>query len=162
MTHYHSLDWIFYKEKALSQDKLEEMEDHLHDCDECMYIFLSLIDIEDIQKAEESIPSNFNQSVMNNLNKIEPIKKLKPKNKKINYQFGYYIAVASVTIILTFTGFYSRLVDAVPEVSKSVVDVDRFDKSNVVFSASQEIVRKTSSFINNFEMHEIYKFKEEK
>ncbi len=36
--------------------------------------------------------------------------------------FTYYIAVASVAIVLTLGGFYSGLVDMVPHISKSVVE----------------------------------------
>lgn len=160
MKHYDYLEWIFYKEKVFPKEKLNEMEEHLYICDNCMDIFLSLIDKEEVDKAEQCISTNFTRNLMSDIQKV----KNKPKSKmdKSRYSvkdiFVYYVAVASVAIFLTLGGFYSGIVDIVPYVAKATINGQKSNTPNLVFNMSQNIVNKTSSFINNFE---ISNYKEE-
>ncbi len=150
MKHYDYVEWLLYKTKALSDERLEEMEEHLYNCHMCMDIFLSLIDDAELEKAEKMIAENFTSRLMINLSK-KKLKKIEPKNKKksFNYEFGYYVAIASVTIFLSLGGFYTNLVDAVPKVVESIkIDEDR---PNLVGNLTDNIVNSTSSFILRFE-----------
>ncbi|WP_077369665.1 hypothetical protein [Anaerosalibacter sp. Marseille-P3206] len=160
MKHYDYMEWFFYKEKNISDEKYREMEEHLYNCDECMNTFLSLIDNEEIDQAEEAISSDFTKNVIGNIQKV----KYKPK-PKIHYEatsfmsgFGYYVAAAAVVIMLTWSGFFSGLVDVVPKIAETTIEEDITEKPNIIFSLSEKIVNRTSSFINDFE---IYNGKEE-
>lgn len=152
MGHYDYMEWIFYKEKVFSNEKLERMEEHLYRCGECMDIFLSLIDKREEEETQEIIPVDFTDRIMKDIQKIN----YKPKsiegkqNSKFKDMFVYYVAVASVAIVLTLGGFYSGIVDLVPKVSKSTARNEKINPPNIVFNMSQEIVKKTSDFINNF------------
>lgn len=154
MTHYDYIEWVFYKEKVLSNEKQREMEDHLYICDDCMDTFLSLIDKDEVDRAAEIISSEFTHNVMKNIQKVKynPRAKAVKHNAKFREIFGYYVAVASVAIILTFGGFYSGLVDILPQVAKTTSINNNFNKTNIVFNVSEKIVNKTSYFINNFEV----------
>lgn len=154
MKHYDYIEWLLYKENALSSEKHREMEDHLYICDECMDIFLSLISKKEVDRAEDVISSNFTDSMMNSIQNVKYKSKamVKKPNKSIKDIFGYYVAVAAVAIVLTFGGFYSGLVDIVPQVAKSTAEKDNINAPNVVFNISQTIVSRTSNFINNFEI----------
>lgn len=145
MKHYDDLEWLFYKERIISKEKSKEMEEHLYICNQCMNTFLSLIDNYEIDKAEKSISSNFTNSVMNSIEK---------PNMTFKNIFGYYVAVATVVVILTWGGFYSGLVDTLPQVAKSTINNSQLSAPEMVFSMSEEIVNKTSSFINNFQKNE--------
>ena len=154
MKHYDYLEWLLYKEKALSKEKSKEMEEHLYICDNCMDIFLSLIDREEVDRAERSISTNFTSDVMNNIQKVKykPKSKVEKSRHRVKDIFGYYVAVAAVAVILTVGGFYSGMVDMVPHVAKSTVERYNNNTLNVIFNMSENIVNKTSSFINNFEV----------
>lgn len=160
MKHYDYMEWFFYKEKNISDEKYREMEEHLYNCDECMNIFLSLIDNLEIDQAEEAISSDFTKNVIGNIQKV----KYKPKPKIYNEAtsfisgFGYYVAAAAVVIMLTWSGFFSGLVDVVPKIAETTIEENITDKPNIIFSLSEKIVNRTSSFINDFE---IYNGKEE-
>ncbi len=150
MKHYDYIEWLLYKNKMLPKEKSDEMEQHLFDCDTCMEIFLSLIDEEEVRSAGELITEDFTSNVIKNIPKLKIVKsKAKSKKKIFNYQFGYYAAVASVTIILTLGGFYTDLVDTVPKLSKSIVAQDKH--SNVIANFSDSIVDSTSSFLLSIE-----------
>ncbi len=154
MTHYDYIEWIFYKEKVFPKEKMIKMEEHLYTCSECMDIFLSLIDAKEVNKAEEFLSQDFTDGVMKSIENIKHIPKSKVKKSNINYRdvFTYYVAVASVAIVLTLGGFYSGLVDMVPRVTQSTTIKAHTNLPNMVVDISGKIVNRTSDFINNFEI----------
>ncbi|MDR7856834.1 hypothetical protein [Tissierella sp.] len=152
MKHYDCMEWILYKNNLLDKKIHEEMEEHLLLCDECMDIFLSLIDESEIERAENLVPRNFTENVMDNIKNIRPIKKtVKKKTKTSNDFFIYYTAVASVAIILTASGFFTKVVDTVPQITANISLQDNRVKSNVIYDFSESITNKTSNFIRNFQ-----------
>lgn len=159
MKHYDYVEWLFYKKNALSIERQNEMEEHLYSCDECMEIFLSLIDEEELNRASAIIPKDFNQNIMMKI-RTNKVKKIQASKKQVKYQFGYFVAVASVTIVLTLGGFYTNLVDAVPGISTSIKTLGKYDQPNMIFNISERIINRTSEFIGSIE--NIDRIKEEK
>lgn len=153
MKHYDCVEWIFYKEKALSEEKMMEMEEHLYTCNECLDTFLSLIDDKEVAEAEGSISSSFTSKVMSSIQNVEHVTKTNKSKTKHKEIFTYYVAVAAVTIVLTMGGFYNSLVDIVPHVAQSTDMRDNIKLPNIVADISGRIVNKTSDFINNFEVY---------
>lgn len=159
MRHYDYVEWLLYKTKSLSSEKLDEMEEHLYNCDICMDIFLSLIDEEELEFTGEIIPENFTSNIMEKISK-DKVKSIETKNnrKPFNYQFMYYVAVASVTIFLTLGGFYTNLVDAVPKISQSLETPK--ERENYIGKFSERIVNSTSNLL--FSIENLSRIKEEK
>lgn len=157
MEHFDYIEWVFYKEKVFSKEKLNKMEEHLYICGECMDIFLSLIDKREEDEAQEIIPADFTNRIMDNIEDIEymPRTREEKSNTKFKDIFIYYVAVASVAIVLTLGGFYSGMVDLVPKVSSSTAANQKINPPNLIFNVSQKIVNRTSNFINNFEISSI-------
>ncbi len=135
------------------------MEEHLYNCDICMEIFLSLIDEAEINRASKIVSEDFNKNLMKKIEK-DKVKKIEPGKKPVKYPFGYFVAVASVTIVLTLGGFFTNLVDTVPNISASVSTIEKADKQNPIFDLSEKIVNSTSKFIVSIE--NIERNKEEK
>lgn len=160
MKHYDYMEWFFYKEKNISDEKYREMEEHLYNCDDCMNTFLSLIDDDEITKAEKEISSDFTRNVMKNVPKVKYKQKYQKEKSTTSFMssFGYYVAAAAVVIILTWGGFFSGLVDVIPKMTESTIKREEINRPNVVYNLSEKIVNRTSSFINDFE---IYNVKEE-
>lgn len=150
MKHYDYIEWLLYKNGMLPKEKSEEMEQHLYSCNTCMEIFLSLIDEKEERHAGEIIPDDFTSRVINNIQKTKNKKpKIKQAKKSFNYQLGYYAAVASVTVILTLSGFYADLVDAVPKLSDSAQTTEK--RPSIIADFSNSIVDSTSSFLFSIE-----------
>lgn len=162
MKHYDYVEWLLYKNKALSSEKLEEMEEHLYNCDICMGIFLSLIDEDELVKAAEIVPEDFTNKVVNKISetKVSNIKvnNIQKKKSEFKLQFGIYTAVASVTILLSLSGFFTNFVDAVPKLTASIQTVG--ERPNYIADFSNSIVNSTSSFLYNIENNQ--RIKEEK
>lgn len=150
MKHYDYIEWLLYKNGMLSKEKSEEMEQHLYNCDTCMEIFLSLVNEKEVEHAGKTISDDFTSKIINNIPKVKNSKpKIKQAKKAFNYQFGYYAAVASVTVILTLGGFYADLVDAVPKLSASVHITEK--RPSIIANFSDSIVDSTSSFLFSIE-----------
>ncbi|WFA08742.1 hypothetical protein [Tissierella sp. Yu-01] len=155
MKHYDYVEWLLYKNKALSSEKLEEMEEHLYNCDLCMDIFLSLIDVEEIKIAEAAIPEDFTNKVMNKISKSKVTnikqKDIHKKKSEFYFQFGIYAAVASVTILLSLGGFFTNFVDAVPKISASIEVNEEGLEQNLIVKLSDRIINSTSGLISRIE-----------
>jgi hypothetical protein len=153
MKHYDQVEWVLYKSNLLDSKIYEEMEEHLYTCDDCMEIFLSLIDEEEINQAGFIVPEDFTYKVMDSLKNIRPLKKkIERKSKVSNDFFIYYTAVASVAIILTAGGLFSKLVDSVPQITANISIKEEKIMSNAIYNFSEQITKKTSMFINDFQI----------
>lgn len=157
MKHYDHVEWIFYKNNVLSEEKMIEMEEHLYYCDECLETFLSLIDENEVEEAIKPISEEFTNKIMDEIEKVEYLPRVRTNrtNRRHKEILTYYIAVASVTIVLTVGGFFTRLVDTVPIVVQSSPIVDNIELPNKVADISGKIVNKTSDFINRIEISNI-------
>ena len=145
MKHYDSIEWMLYKKDLVSEQIKEEMNEHLILCDECMDIFLSLIEEEEILDAEKFIKEDFTEKVINKTKKIK-LMKLKKKKKVMNDFFIFYTAVASVTVILTAGGFFGNLIEPRIYISKNMEE----KQTRSLYNVSEDITNKTSDFIKNF------------
>lgn len=159
MKHYDYIEWLLYKNNTLPIEKHKEMEQHLYNCHICLDIFLSLIDENEIDAASTVISEEFTANVIKKISDNK-LKDLRPKSRNsFKYQFGYYIAVASVTIFLSLGGFYTNLVDSVPKITGSIKMVED-KKPNVITNISERIVNNTSALLSSIE--NIHRYKEEK
>lgn len=152
MQHYDYIEWLLYKIKSLSKEKIEEMEEHLYNCDTCMEIFLSLIDEEEISLADTVIAEDFTENIINKISgtKVIPIKPVE-KRKNFNYQLVYYAAIASVSIFLTMGGFFTGLVDAVPNMQVKLEINSELNDKNLINDFAEAIVKRTSKIIGSIE-----------
>lgn len=155
MKHYDYVEWALYKNNLLDRKLHEEMEEHLYLCDECMEIFLSLIDEDEIKKAEDLISEEFTLQVMDNIKNISPMRR--PVKEKGNHKsskdfFLYYVAVASVAVILTAGGAFGKIIDTVAQINTNISFNDSKLQTNKVYDFSETIVNRTSKFINEFEL----------
>ncbi|TCO71047.1 hypothetical protein [Marinisporobacter balticus] len=152
MNHYDQIQWILYKKGVLSIEASEKMEDHLSMCDQCLEIFLSLIDEEEIKSAHQMISPDFTASIIHEANTIKNDfmkRKYKPEHKNL---FIYYTAAAMVTLVLMGSGFFYTLVNTVPSITQSAVSQEHFMQTNRITNFSEKVVNKTSDFINHFEV----------
>ncbi len=151
MKHYDYVEWLLYKTRSLPKEKLDKMEDHLYNCNLCMDIFLSLISGKELELAGKIAPEDFASDIIEKIskNKTKEIA-VKDDKKAFIYQFMYYVAAASVTILLTMGGFYSNLVDSVPRIKESIQVVEE-DKANHIAKFSDRIINSTSNLLLGIE-----------
>lgn len=149
MAHFDKEKWMDFKNNILSEEERISMEDHLYTCDNCMDIYLNLIDTEELDFAKMMIPSNFTETVMKDVKKITPISKPIRKKKMIENIFMYYVAAASVLLILTAGGVFTKIT----EIPMGNIEVDRFQIEEGMgsrYSFTERIIDNTNNFVNNF------------
>lgn len=161
MRHYDLVEWKLYKENLLNRNLYQEMKDHLFTCHDCMEIFISLIDHEEVEKAGNLIGDEFTFQLMKdieNINKTTKQNKFKKKKQKYNEILLYYTAVASVAIFLTGAGVFQRLVDRIPHISNNIKNEQFFINTDKINEFSNSILKLTGNFAESF----AFKNKEEK
>jgi hypothetical protein len=152
MKHYDYIEWLLYKNKALSDEKLKEMEAHLYNCDICMDIFLSLVSEDEIKMAGSMLTNDFTDKVIDKLPKYKVEKKeIEHDKKHFYYQFGIYAAVATVTIVMSLSGVFTHMVDAVPKIASSIQVNDQCFEQNIIVKLSDRIINSTSYLITSIE-----------
>ena len=153
MKHYDQVEWSLYKKNLLNEKIHQVMEEHLYECDQCLDIFLSLIDENEIEEAGDIISKEFTDDLMMNIKKLTPINKKKAIKPKLPQDFFiYYTAVASVTILLTAGGVFGKLVESVPEITANISSQEEKIMKNTIYNFSEIITKKTSIFINDFQI----------
>lgn len=164
MKHYDVIEWKLYKGNLLDKDIYEEMGRHLFQCEDCMDIYLSLIDDKEIGKAGEIISDQFTNDLMKRIGNVRYISKTldkdkyKKKRRFYNEILLYYAAVASVAIFLTGTGFFQRIIEKTPEIAKNIEEQQLVINTNKINEFSSSILRLTGSFAEGF----TFKNREEK
>lgn len=156
MKHYGEKEWLSYKKGLLSDEKAQMMESHLSQCDRCLEDFLSLIGQEEISAAEKMVSPNFSEGVMHAVGKVrhKPVSARKRLNTKWNEIFTYYVAAALVTLVLTGSGFFGHLVQAVPRVEQTASKQNNYMQKNLIIDWSEKVVNKTSNFIDRLEEYD--------
>ncbi|KOS68200.1 hypothetical protein AEA09_06300 [Lysinibacillus contaminans] len=113
MRHFSNEEWMSYINDKLSKTTCEELEDHLFSCDQCLEVYIKMID----RQAEE-LPvidySSFTDEIIAEL----PQKKMR---KKILYQrtLFHYAVAAVITLTLMTTGFFQSIMGVVTTVEVS-------------------------------------------
>lgn len=144
MNHYDSLDLKLYKEGLLNEKLKEKIQDHIYKCDLCLDNYLKLIEEEDY-----GLDESYNRKILEAINK-EKIIRPRKKFSKGDLIF-YYGAVASVTVFLTLTGSFSKVVRATgtldirPEIGISLTEK--------IGDFSNKMTLKTGDLINNLQVN---------
>lgn len=143
MVHYKCEQWMEFINHKLNEYQYEEMENHLYQCDECLELYMGLI-----ENATECtsilIPDSFIDDVHEKLN-LDTL-----NNKKVNLQTEIssnklmllYSIAAVITITLYSSGFFQTFVETltgstqavskIPSIAHAVTDYDLFQKLNFI------------------------------
>lgn len=160
MIHYDTVEWKLFKEELLDKNIKKDMEDHLLECDHCMEIFLTLIDeeLENVAKLSEEFTENVMGQIRKRMSidkkneKLNMIKKVQKKKNTYNELLVYYVAVASVAIFLTGSGFFTSIVSQAPDFGGKIIDSKIEVKTDIVYNFSKSITNSTSSFVRDFNL----------
>ncbi|WP_096152960.1 MULTISPECIES: anti-sigma factor family protein [Bacillus] len=101
MKHLTLEDLQNYVEDYLSEEKREEVEGHLFSCDDCLAVYMTLVNEETLPELENS---NFTDEVMSQI----PMSQSKQR-KRTNPAFLHYVIAASITFILMTSGVFQSM-----------------------------------------------------
>lgn len=124
MRHFSNEEWMSYINDKLSETSCEELENHLFSCDQCLEVYMKMID----RQAEE-LPvidySSFTDEIIAEL----PQKKVRKKTLYQRTLFHYAVA-AVITLTLMTTGFFQSVMGVVTTVEASTISKPAQSVSN--------------------------------
>ncbi|MFJ7738822.1 hypothetical protein ACIQ2D_21175 [Lysinibacillus sp. NPDC097287] len=130
MRHFSNEEWMSYINDKISETTCEELEDHLFSCDQCLEVYMKMID----RQAEE-LPaiddSNFTDEIIAEL----PQKKVRKKTLYQRTLFHYAVA-AVITLTLMTTGFFQTIMGVVTTVEVSSISKPQQSVSNSLMEKS--------------------------
>ncbi|UOQ85801.1 hypothetical protein [Gracilibacillus salinarum] len=103
MSHLSKEQVIAYLEQSI--DNREEMENHLLTCDNCMELYLNVIDN---QTYEAAPSSDFTNTFMQQMNKTI----VTPSKGRTNRALIHYAIAAGFTVLLTVSGVFQGVMQA--------------------------------------------------
>ncbi len=126
MRHFSNEEWMSYIDDKLSETTCEELEDHLFSCDQCLAVYMKMID----RQAEELpviVDSSFTDEIIAEL----PKEKMQ---KKTLYQrtLIHYAVAAAITLTLMTTGFFQSITGVVTTVEASSISKPGQSVSNAL------------------------------
>lgn len=151
MKHFDSAKWKLYIENKLDEYEEAEMQEHLLNCDQCLSLYLSMLDYEINEKSidEEIFPAiAFTDSVMSVM-KIDK-KKAEEKRQKRNHinMVVYYVSAASITLFLMGSGVFQQLHNTFSDLNYEVSSTQEIE-SKLFFSGwTEKLTEGTSNIIN--------------
>ena len=136
MRHFSNEEWMSYINDKLSETTCEELENHLFSCDQCLEVYMKMID----RQAEE-LPvinsSSFTDEIIAEL----PQKKVRKKTLYQRTLFHYAVA-AVITLTLMTTGFFQTITGVVTTVEVSSISKPQQSVSNSLMEKSLALFEK--------------------
>lgn len=150
MKHYSSIEWLNLFSDVVNEEVEGEMHEHLLECEECLNIYVSLIENTEETHFNSPLSLDFTDRVMNTIHeenrKLQAIK----KRKTFNNLIICYVSAACITLFFMSSGIFDFLSKKIPETSTKF-STTLSGNSNVLFSGwTDKLVDETSNIVNGF------------
>ncbi len=136
MRHFSNEEWLLYIKDQLEEPKREELENHLFSCDQCLEIYMELVEAQ----AEE-LPNLENDGFTDEVVLKLPVKKEKQGKPFLQSPIFHYGVAAVVTLTLMSTGVFQSMTGIVGTVESS-------NFSGQKQSVSNSLMEKAISFFD--------------
>ena len=160
MKHFDVQEWLLFNHGEADEEKGRLMEEHLVVCKDCMRIFLDGIDELEINRARAVIPPDFTTRTIELVQAQKEIPKYfkrpgqfyRHRNRWRRRLFSYYVAAASVTLMLMGGGVFQSAIHQVPDISLPY-SLEVPDKQhNFIFTWPTQLREKTTGWIGSIEL----------
>jgi hypothetical protein len=148
MTKHYSYEvWCQYVKNEMDGNAREDVETHLYSCDQCLDIYLQVLDTEDSGLPIIPNESQFTDTIMVNIADLKKSNASLEEGKKSFYQSSafHYILAAAMTIIMMSTGVFQ----SITKVADTVQSPQTLQKSP---SFSEGLIHKTFDWMDSFEL----------
>jgi predicted anti-sigma-YlaC factor YlaD len=148
MTKHYSYEvWCQYVRNEMDGRVREAVENHLYSCDQCLNLYLQVLDTEDSGLPLIQNETEFTDTIMANIADLKRKNASLMEGKKSFYQSSafHYILAAAVTIIMMFTGVFQ----SITKVADTVQSPQTLQKTP---SFSEGIINKTFNWMDSFEL----------
>ncbi|MEH7223350.1 hypothetical protein V7112_05985 [Bacillus sp. JJ1566] len=136
MRHFSNDEWLLYIKDKLEEAKREELENHLFSCNQCLEIYMELVE----SQAQE-LPDLENDSFTDEVVTKLPVKKEKQGKTFLQSPIFHYGIAAVVTLSLMSTGVFQSMTGII-----GVVEASSFSEQKQ--SVTDSLMEKTLSFFD--------------
>ena len=118
MMHYSKEEWTKYVKNEMNEDVREEYENHLYTCDQCLDIYLQVVEEAEYELPEIENDTEFTDLIMAQIAESRPPsttdwmnRKERKKGSRPFYQTAifHYSVAAAMTILLMTTGVFHSI-----------------------------------------------------
>lgn len=144
--HYAYEVWCQYVKNELDGSVREDVETHLYSCDQCLDIYLQVLDSEESGLPKIQNETQFTDSIMANIADLKKKNASLGEGKKSFYQSSafHYLLAAAMTIIMMSTGVFQ----SITKVVDTVQSPQTFQQAP---SFSEGLIHKTFTWMDSFE-----------
>lgn len=125
MRHFSNEEWLLYIKDQIEEPKREELENHLFSCDQCLEIYLELV-----ESQVEELPNLENDRFTDEVVKKLPLKKEEQRKSFLQSPIFHYGVAAAVTFTLMSTGVFQSMTGIVGTVEASSFSEQKQSVSN--------------------------------
>jgi predicted anti-sigma-YlaC factor YlaD len=145
--HYSYEDWCQYVKNEMDGSVREDVETHLYSCDQCLDIYLQVLESEDSELLKIQNETQFTESLMASIADINQKNVSLGEGKKSFYQSSafHYLLAAAMTIFMMSTGVFQ----SITKVTDTVQSPQTFQHSP---SFSEGLINKTFTWMDSFEL----------
>lgn len=150
MEHFSCDEWYDFAAGLISEDKKQIMEEHLLQCDTCLEIYTTALTRTSDLSPEFSSPE-FTHKVMKEVLSYENCKASTKNNARNNFHrtFMYYVAAASITLVLTASGIFNYAAYKLPVASAHAASIHVEPLKFINSGWTDRLVNKTSNIIED-------------
>jgi anti-sigma factor RsiW len=109
MIHYKHQDWLAYIKDELTENKCEEVENHLFSCDDCLDIYMNLVNEETKNLPDLKDEKGFTDGIINSLSSKQEKPAITRKRPVYQQPLFHYGVAAAVTFVLMTSGFFQSI-----------------------------------------------------
>ncbi|WP_078550225.1 anti-sigma factor [Litchfieldia alkalitelluris] len=143
MNHYKQQQWLDYINDKLIDAHREQMEDHLYSCDQCLEMYMMMV-----EQQEVELPDMSNESFTDKmLEQISVEEKGKTKRRLTQYPLFHYGIAAMITFSLMTSGFFQSITGV-------VATVEAASTTRVEAPVSENLMDKVISWIDKVLEHQ--------
>jgi hypothetical protein len=145
--HYSFEDWCQYVKNEMDGSVREVVETHLYSCDQCLDIYLQVLDCEDSGLPNIQNEKQFTNIIMENIADLKKKNARPGQEKEFFYQSSafHYLLAAAMTILLMWSGVFQTLT----KYTETVQSPETFEKTT---SFSEGLIHKTFTWMDTFEL----------
>ncbi|MGE5473791.1 MAG: hypothetical protein ACM3UU_06180 [Ignavibacteriales bacterium] len=150
MKHYDEKTWKSYINKSISHEDEIILEEHLIVCDECLEVYMDLLEKSKLHIAENIVPSGFTDKVMNQVSKSSNNAK---KQRTISFSsiMTYYVAAACLTLFFTINGGFQYITNNATGAIDSVRGTSKIMGSALVNGWTDRLSKNTTGLLDKFQ-----------
>lgn len=160
--HFSKEEWKLFYDNKIDENTRVEMEKHMQECNECLLVYLSIVDESCEMHSNDSVLSDeFTDNVMatiekeNNYSQTSIIeynqalnKKQIQKQKKINL-LVYYTAAACLTLFMMSRGIFSVLPYNFSSVASQITQTNTKIEKVIRFQWIEQFTDNTTNILND-------------